>query len=63
YNTQFAQALFAQTMDKAKKSEIAEVKKRESELERKESLLEELLRGYAKEEPRMAALMRAKGLL
>lgn len=48
---------------KEKESEIAEVKRRERELERKESLLEDLLRGYAKEEPRMATLMRAKGLL
>ncbi|MDI6792805.1 MAG: hypothetical protein QME81_08075 [bacterium] len=48
---------------KEKESEIAEVKRRESELERKESLLEELLRGYAKEEPRMTMLMKAKGLV
>ncbi|MEW5767707.1 MAG: hypothetical protein AB1797_08800 [bacterium] len=44
---------------KEKDSEIAELKKQVKEA----ILLKDILRGYAKEEPKLAGLMRAEGLL
>jgi hypothetical protein len=46
---------------KEKEGELEELKKKEIDLEKRERVIEKILRGYAQKEPRPAELMNAKG--
>jgi len=48
---------------KNKDSEITKLKLKEEELERREQLLESVLKEYSKTEPKLAELLKMKGLL